>query len=136
MTRKQLDAEPQLERSSPEAPIANDQREPVAGYSTRRGSRSLLRDLNVSLLIELVRRCGTISRADLARQSLLSAPTVSTIVDKLLVRGILIEVSTAPSIGGRPPVLLSGDPKAGYVVGIKLRGDGLTTVVCDLAAQI
>jgi predicted NBD/HSP70 family sugar kinase len=28
------------------------------------------------------------------------------------------------------------DPKAGYVVGIKLRGDGLTTVVCDLDATI
>jgi predicted NBD/HSP70 family sugar kinase len=33
-------------------------------------------------------------------------------------------------------VLLSVDPKAGYVVGIKLRGDGLTTVVCDLDAEI
>ena len=69
MTRKQLDAEPQPERSSPEASTATDQREPAAGFSTRRGSRSLLRDLNVSLLIELVRRAGTVSRADLARQS-------------------------------------------------------------------
>jgi predicted NBD/HSP70 family sugar kinase len=51
-------------------------------------------------------------------------------------RGILVETTTAPSSGGRPPVLLSLDPKAGYVVGIKLRGDGLTTVVCDLNAEI
>ena len=36
---------------------------------TAAGSRSLLRDLNVSLLIELVHRSGPISRADLARQS-------------------------------------------------------------------
>jgi N-acetylglucosamine repressor len=136
MTRKQLDAEPQPGRSSPEAPTANDQREPAAGFSTRRGSRSLLRDLNVSLLIELVRRAGTVSRADLARQSRLSAPTVSNIVDKLIKRGIFNEVSLAPSSGGRPPVLLSIDPRAGYVIGIKLRADGLTTVVCDLDAQI
>jgi N-acetylglucosamine repressor len=136
MTRKQLDAEPQPERPSPEAPIAIDQREPAVGYSTRRGSRSLLRDLNVSLLIELVRRAGTVSRADLARQSRLSAPTVSNIVDKLIKRGIFNEVSLAPSSGGRPPVLLSIDPKAGYVIGIKLRADGLTTVVCDLDAQV
>ena len=101
-----------------------------------RGSRSLLRDLNVTLVMELVRRAGAISRAELARQSQLSAPTVSTIAEKLLTRGILIEHSTAPSSGGRPPVLLSIDPKAGYVVGIKLRGDGLTTVVCDLDTQI
>jgi predicted NBD/HSP70 family sugar kinase len=95
-----------------------------------------LRDLNVSLLIELVRRAGAISRAELARQSQLSAPTVSAIVDHLLKRGIVVETTTAPSSGGRPPVLLSVDPKAGYVVGIKLRGDGLTTVVCDLDAQV
>jgi predicted NBD/HSP70 family sugar kinase len=95
-----------------------------------------MRDLNVSLLIELVRSASTISRAELARQSQLSAPTVSTIIDHLIERGILVEVAIAPSNGGRPPVLLSIDPKAGYVVGIKLRGDGLTTVVCDLEAQI
>lgn len=136
MTRRQLNVSPQPERSSTEAPFASDQREPVARTSSQRGSRSLMRDLNVSLLIELVRSAGSISRAELARQSQLSAPTVSTIIDHLLERGILVEVATAPSNGGRPPVLLSIDPKAGYVVGIKLRGDGLTTVVCDLEAQI
>ncbi len=113
-----------------------NEREPAARPNPQRASRSLLRDFNVSLLIELVRRAGSISRAELARQSQLSAPTVSAIVDSLLKRGIVIETTTAPSSGGRPPVLLSVDPKAGYVVGIKLRGDGVTTVVCDLDAQI
>jgi len=136
MTRKLLNAQPQPERTSKEDRGANDRKEPAAKFSTRRGSRSLLRDLNVSLLIELVRRAGTISRADLARQSSLSAPTVSTIVENLLGRGILNEVSMAPSSGGRPPVLLSIDPKAGYVIGIKLRAEGVTTVVCDLDAQV
>lgn len=108
----------------------------VVGSPLRRGSHSLLRDINVSLLIELVHRSGPISRADLARRSGLSAPTVSNIVGQLLDRGIFIEVAMAPSSGGRPPVLLKVDPKAGYVIGIKLRGDGLTTVVCDLDAQV
>jgi N-acetylglucosamine repressor len=102
----------------------------------QRGSRELLRDLNVSLLIELVRQAGPISRADLARRSELSPPTVSGIVAELLRRGIFSEVALAPSSGGRPPVLLRLDPGAGYVVGIKLRGDGLTTVVCDLEANV
>ena len=100
------------------------------------GSRSLIRDLNVSLLIELVRRFGLVSRADLARESQLSAPTVSAIVRVLLNRGIFSEVAVAPSSGGRPPILLKLEPKAGYVVGVKLRGDGLTTVVCDLDGQV
>jgi N-acetylglucosamine repressor len=126
--------------SQPEPPSetleTKNEREPAARPNPQRASRSLLRDFNVSLLIELVRRAGSISRAELARQSQLSAPTVSAIVDSLMQRGIVVETTTAPSSGGRPPVLLSVDPKAGYVVGIKLRGDGVTTVVCDLDAQI
>jgi N-acetylglucosamine repressor len=97
-----------------------------------RGSRSLSRDLNASLLIELVRRFGPISRAELSRQSQISAPTVSAIVGQLLARGTFSEVALAPSSGGRPPVLLQLNPQSGYAVGIKLRDDGLTTVVCDL----
>jgi N-acetylglucosamine repressor len=136
MTRKQPGAQSSTEPFSSEAPETINEREPAVRPNPPRASRSLLRDFNVSLLIELVRRAGSISRAELARQSQLSAPTVSDIVDHLLKRGIVIETTTAPSSGGRPPVLLSVDPKAGYVVGIKLRGDGITTVVCDLDAQV
>src|SRR6202453_1042640 len=136
MSRKEPDALSQPERSHADLLPANEEREPAVRPNPPRASRSLIRDINVSLLIELVRRAGSISRAELARQSQLSAPTVSGIVDHLLKRGIVVETTTAPSSGGRPPVLLSVDPKAGYVVGIKLRGDGLTTVVCDLDAQV
>jgi N-acetylglucosamine repressor len=136
MDREKSDASPQPKRFSGAAPETAMQREPAGRSNPTRASRSLLRDNNVSLLMELVRRAGSISRAELARRSQLSAPTVSTIIDQLLRRGIVVETATAPSSGGRPPVLLSIDPKAGYVVGIKLRGDGLTTVVCDLDAEI
>ncbi len=125
--------EPQrLQRKGPAGAGRIDAAEPVL----RRGSRALLRDLNSSLLIELVRASGPISRAELARRSGLSAPTVSTIVGRLVERGILVEGATAPASGGRPPVLLDIDPTGGYVVGIKLRGDGLTTVVCDLRTTV
>ena len=104
--------------------------------SGRRGSRSLLRDLNMSLLIELVRQRGPISRAELARQSQISPATITAVVAHLLGRGIVSEVALAPSRGGRPPILLQLNPEAGFAVGVKLRGDGLTTVVCDLDARI
>ncbi len=122
--------------TGPGEPPGQAGRGAAAGVAGQRGSRTLLRDLNVSLLIELVRQTGPVSRADLARASELSAPTVSGIVAELLRRGIFSEVALAPSSGGRPPVLLQLDPRAGYVVGIKLRGDGLTTVACDLEANV
>src|SRR6202453_2249569 len=106
MARKQFDAASQPERPSSETPKTDNGREPAGRPNPPRASRSLLRDFNVSMLIELVRRAGSISRAELARQSQLSAPTVSDIVDHLLKRGIVVETTTAPSSGGRPPVLL------------------------------
>ena len=61
-----------------------------------RGSRALLRDINVSLLIESFAVPVRSPALELARQSGLSAPTVSTIAGQLLERGIFIEVATAP----------------------------------------
>jgi N-acetylglucosamine repressor len=128
------------ERAGAAAPAPDSTSDSVStatdGTALRRGSRELLRDLNSSLLIELVRESRPISRADLARQSGLSAATVSNIVAQLIERGILVEVAIAPANGGRPPVLLDIDASGGYVIGIKLRGDGLTTVVCDLDSQV
>ena len=94
------------------------------GTALRRGSRELLRDLNGSLLIELVRESRPISRADLARQSGSAPPTVSDIVAQLLERGILVEVATAPANGGRPPVLLDSTRRRGYVSGSSCAATG------------
>src|ERR1700678_67031 len=119
MSRKSPDASSQPEHPVADLQPANEEREPAARPNPPRASRSLLRDINVSLLIELVRRAGSISRAELARQSQLSAPTVSAIVDSLLKRGIVVETTTAPSSGGGPPGFFWVDPTAGYALGIK-----------------
>jgi N-acetylglucosamine repressor len=95
-----------------------------------------MRDLNTSLVVNFVKSEGPISRADLARLSHLTPATVSSIVAPLLRQGILSEVAIGPSSGGRPPVLLHLNPKAGYVIGIKLRENGLTTVLTDLDTEV
>ncbi len=94
-----------------------------------------MRDVNTSLVINLVKVAGQLSRADLARESNLSPAAVSAIVGRLIRSGILYEVARGRSKGGRPPVLLSLNEKAGHVVGIKLKDSGLTAVVTDLNAE-
>ena len=101
----------------------------------RKAGRDLMRGVNTSLLINLVKEAGRLSRADLARRSNLSPATVSTIVAKLIRSGVLYEVATGQSKGGRPPVILSLNVRAAHVVGIKLKDGGLTTVVTDLNAE-
>src|SRR6267143_734731 len=101
-----------------------------------KANRDLMRDLNTNLVVNLVKTGGSISRAELARQSKLSPATITGIVARLLRTGILSEVAIGPSKLGRPPVLLRLNQRAGYVVGIKLTEYGLTTVVTNLAAEV
>jgi predicted NBD/HSP70 family sugar kinase len=104
--------------------------------STRTGHKRLLRDLNQSIVFNLIMEHGSISRTDLARRSELPAATITRIVGEFLAAGLVSEKPTEESSGGRPPVLLSIDPTSGYVVGIKLREDGMTIAICDLGCTI
>lgn len=105
----------------------------------RTGRRELIRDLNRSLVLNLVRERDGLSRAALARISGLSPSTVTAITASLLEDGYLLEdaepvAATTPNTIGRPATMLRVDPSAGYVVGIKVAPDSLTATVTDLAA--
>jgi predicted NBD/HSP70 family sugar kinase len=103
----------------------------------RTGHRDLIRDLNRSLVLNLVRERTSLSRAELARISGLSASTVTAITSSLLHDGFLIEEGHAQGTTtaiGRPATQLRVDPSAGHVVGIKVAADDLTATVTDLAA--
>lgn len=103
------------------------------------GSRELIRDINRTLVLNLVRELGPISRADVARESGLSPSTVTAIVAELFDQGFLLEADTgerrAPAAIGRPGTLLAVNPSAGYVVGIKVAAETVTVTLTDLAAE-
>lgn len=104
--------------------------------STRTGHKRLLRDLNQSVVFNLLMEHGAISRTELAKRSGLPAATITRIVGEFLAAGLISEKQVEESSGGRPPVLLSINPAAGYVVGIKLREDSMTIAVCDLNCAV
>jgi predicted NBD/HSP70 family sugar kinase len=105
----------------------------------RTGRRELIRDLNRTLVLNLVRERGGLSRADLARISGLSPSTVTAITASLLEDGYVLEdeqpvAPAASTTIGRPATILRVDPTAGHVVGIKVTSDNLVATVTDLAA--
>ncbi len=104
--------------------------------ATRTGNKRLLRDLNQSIVFNLIVERGSISRTELAKQSGLPAATITRIVGNFLSAGLVSEVSSEESSGGRRPVLLSINPSAGYIVGVKLREDSMTVAICDLNCTI
>lgn len=68
-----------------------------------------MREVNRSLVLDVLRDGGEMSRVEVSRRTRLSKPTVSAIVDALLGDGLVLEVGTGPSQarGGRPPTLLA-----------------------------
>jgi predicted NBD/HSP70 family sugar kinase len=103
---------------------------------TRTGSKRLLRDLNRSIVLNLISDRGPLSRTELARRSGLPAATITRIVGDFVGAGLVAEMASDASSGGRRPILLTINPGAGHVVGVKLREDSLTVAICDLACSV
>ena len=70
-------------------------------------SVSTVREHNLSLVLNLIRDAGSISRADIIRETRLSPTAVSALVNLLLESGFVEEAGVGQSSGGRRPILLS-----------------------------
>ena len=81
-------------------------------------NRSRLRSSNERLLLGRLRTGGAASRAQLARETGLSKPTVSSALAALEAAGLVHEVGTLAPERGRTAVLYAPDPAAGHVLGI------------------
>ena len=93
-------------------------------------------DINRNLVVNVLRTCPVMSRADLSRATGLSGPTVSSIVADLTSRGLVEDLGQGVSSGGRPPFLVRLNDKANYVIGLKLMGNAISLVITDLSATV
>lgn len=107
----------------------------LSGHGIRRGDRQLMVDMNRNLVLNVL-RTGAASRAEVVRAAGLSPATVSLIVSELIDSGLVNEVGTGKSSGGRPPVLLRLDDERNYAVGVKLMGDAIALAVTDLRSEV
>ncbi|MBC9713546.1 ROK family transcriptional regulator [Streptomyces sp. TRM66268-LWL] len=99
-------------------------------------NRRRLRSNNEWLLLERLRLEGPASRAQLARESGLSKPTVSSALAALERAGLVREAGTHAQSRGRVAVLYEPDPRAGFVLGIDIGRARLRTAVADLSGEI
>lgn len=97
---------------------------------------SLMRSINRSAVLELIRLEGPISRTQIARRLDMSLPTVMRIVDGLLAEDLVREAGAGKSTGGRPSPLLELNSDGFVVLGVDLGGTKLYGTVADLAGNI
>ena len=95
-----------------------------------------MRENNISLVLNTMRRAGSISRAQLAKQLHLTSPAVTNIVSNLIARGMVRETGCAQSAHGRKPISVSIDPGACRVLGMVISTDGVSVSLADFAANL
>ena len=98
--------------------------------------RALLKAINRSAILNIVKKHGPIARADIARLTRLSPATVTLQTAELIEDGLIYEKQEGDSRGGRPPILLALTTDAIYVVGVKLTEAHIVLALTDLNAEI
>lgn len=96
----------------------------------------LMRNINRSAILELIRENSPIARAQIARKLNMSLPTVMRIVDDLMDEDLVRLCGVDESTGGRPSPLLEFNGNAYAVVGVDLGGTKMFGTVADLAGAI
>src|SRR3954452_13527326 len=104
------------------------------------GSLESLRERNRRRVLSALRVAGITSRAKLARRTGLSRTTVSSLIGDLVRDGLVaerVDASAAPGAqGGRPPVLVSLDRRAGAAVGVDFGKSHVTVAIADLGHTV
>jgi predicted NBD/HSP70 family sugar kinase len=83
-------------------------------------------------ILELIRKKGPISRAEISRVLGLNIVSVSNYLDFYINKKMVLEVGFDVSSGGRRPELLELNPKSAHIVGVDVSPDRIKAVVTDL----
>lgn len=101
-----------------------------------RGNPELTRKINQRLILNLVKKYGPVSRAELSTRSGLSAPTVSSIIDQLLSEHYIREIGLGSSQGGRRPVLITLDEHYYYLIGVNITPMKVSVALTNINFEI
>ncbi|QTN01009.1 ROK family protein [Sediminibacillus dalangtanensis] len=102
----------------------------------QRGSFQWMKTLNKSIILNKIRTDGPISRAQIAKDTKLTPPTVSSIVKELIEQGIVRESTQGTSQGGRKPTMLIINSTEFYIIGIDAGPRTVKFVLADLSGDL
>ncbi|HLL67692.1 MAG TPA: ROK family protein [Micromonosporaceae bacterium] len=94
---------------------------------------NVMREVNRSLVLAMIKQGGPVSRASVARSTGLAKPTVSAIVDELIGESLVSELGpgATASGGGRPPILLQFNAASQLVVGLHIGARRTSVLLAD-----
>lgn len=102
----------------------------------QRGTFQLMKSVNKSIILNKIRTSEPISRAQIAKETTLTPPTVSSIVKELIDQGLVRESTLGQSSGGRKPTMLHINAGAFYVIGVDAGPERVECILSDLTGEI
>lgn len=100
------------------------------------GSFQWMKSLNKSIILNIIRLHGPISRAEIAKLTKLTPPTVTNIVGELLDSKLVVESDLGESTGGRKPIMLRISSSAFYVIGVDAGAKRVKAVAATLDGNV
>ena len=106
----------------------------VRGVNSRRSVArpALIRAMNEQVMLEHIRRAGPLSRADLARISGLSKPTVSLALANIERAGLVRPAGHRTGVPGPAAILYEVRPEAGFVLGLDVGRQYIRGAIADM----
>ncbi|QDP41795.1 ROK family transcriptional regulator [Radiobacillus deserti] len=101
----------------------------------QRGSFQWMKSINKTIILNKIRTSGPISRADIAKETSLTPPTVGSIVKELIEQGIVMESQQGESQGGRKPTMLVINREEFFVIGMDAGPKTVDCLVTNLAGE-
>lgn len=102
----------------------------------QRGTFQLMKSVNKSIVLNKIRTSEPISRAQIAKDTKLTPPTVSSIVRELIEQDLVMESTLGESLGGRKPTMLLVNKNGFYVIGIDAGPKTIKCILSNLSGQI
>jgi glucokinase len=88
------------------------------------------------VLAVAINRTDTFTRAEISVATGLSAPTVGSLTSELIQSGVLTDLGTGPSRGGRRPSFMEFNARHGFVAGIDLGPTHTRLALADLRGDV
>lgn len=102
----------------------------------RTGDQTLVREINLAVIMNHLRTNAPISRAALADATGLNKTTVSSLVTELIERQFVQEIGLASPSSGRPAILLKLNPTAGFILSCEIGVDFIKVICTNFAPEI
>jgi len=102
----------------------------------RTADQAFVRKVNLSVVLRHIHIALPVSRAQIATATGLNKSTVSSLVDDLLKRGLILESGTNSVGTGRPATLLKINPNAGNIIGVQFGVDFVEVILTDFVGKI